>query len=114
MQPPEGASKPKRRTRASKGGSKASAAAAAQDEGDSSSMAVYDFDADLGGDDLGDDAAVDALAIDDPNKERVAKVTARKSQQVTQAHMCNYCNYTTPKRYLLSRHMKSHSEVRAS
>ena len=32
--------------------------------------------------------------------------------QVTQAHMCNYCNYTTPKRYLLSRHMKSHSEER--
>ena len=29
-----------------------------------------------------------------------------------QAHMCNYCNYTTPKRYLLSRHMKSHSEER--
>ena len=26
--------------------------------------------------------------------------------------MCNYCNYTTPKRYLLSRHMKSHSEER--
>ena len=32
--------------------------------------------------------------------------------QVTQAHMCNYCNYTTSKRYLLSRHMKSHSEER--
>ena len=32
--------------------------------------------------------------------------------KVTQAHMCNYCNYTTPKRYLLSRHMKSHSEER--
>ena len=26
--------------------------------------------------------------------------------------MCNYCNYTTSKRYLLSRHMKSHSEER--
>ena len=26
--------------------------------------------------------------------------------------MCNYCNYTTFKRYLLSRHMKSHSEER--
>ena len=25
---------------------------------------------------------------------------------------CNYCNYSTPKRYLLSRHMKSHSEDR--
>ncbi|RWS04673.1 Zinc-finger double domain containing protein 12-like protein [Dinothrombium tinctorium] len=27
-------------------------------------------------------------------------------------HMCNYCNYTSSKRYLLSRHMKSHSEER--
>jgi uncharacterized Zn-finger protein len=27
-------------------------------------------------------------------------------------HMCNYCNYTSNKRYLLSRHMKSHSEDR--
>ena len=32
--------------------------------------------------------------------------------QVSQAHMCNYCNYTTAKRYLLARHMKSHSEER--
>lgn len=29
-----------------------------------------------------------------------------------QAHRCNYCNYTTPKRYLLARHMKCHSEDR--
>ncbi len=36
----------------------------------------------------------------------------KKSQTVTQAHMCNYCNYTSAKRYLLSRHMKSHSEER--
>lgn len=27
-------------------------------------------------------------------------------------HMCSYCNYTTPKRYLLARHMKCHSEDR--
>ena len=26
--------------------------------------------------------------------------------------MCNYCNYTSPKRYLLTRHMKAHSEER--
>ena len=32
--------------------------------------------------------------------------------QTTQTHMCRYCNYTTGKRYLLSRHMKSHSEER--
>lgn len=28
------------------------------------------------------------------------------------SHMCSYCNYTTPKRYLLARHMKCHSEDR--
>ncbi|GAB6020448.1 hypothetical protein CHUAL_003141 [Chamberlinius hualienensis] len=43
---------------------------------------------------------------------RVVKLNTKKSQSVTQAHMCNYCNYTSPKRYLLSRHMKSHSEER--
>jgi len=26
--------------------------------------------------------------------------------------MCNYCNYTSPRRYLLARHMKAHSEER--
>lgn len=26
--------------------------------------------------------------------------------------MCSYCNYTSPKRYLLTRHMKTHSEER--
>lgn len=45
-------------------------------------------------------------------KVRTIKITPKKSQTVTQAHMCNYCNYTSPKRYLLSRHMKSHSEER--
>lgn len=38
--------------------------------------------------------------------------TAKKSQVSLAMHMCNYCNYTSPKRYLLSRHMKSHSEER--
>lgn len=41
------------------------------------------------------------------------RLTHKKSMQnITTAHMCNYCNYTSPKRYLLSRHMKSHSEER--
>ncbi len=109
-------------------------------------MAVYDFDGELG-DDLGGGGggaaaagggggggAVDAMEQLE-SKERVMKMTAKKSTQqvaggfphlnllrnkifeivyflqVTQHHMCNYCNYTSPKRYLLSRHMKSHSEV---
>lgn len=38
--------------------------------------------------------------------------TSKKSQVSLAMHMCSYCNYTSPKRYLLSRHMKSHSEER--
>ncbi|XP_045104046.1 transcriptional repressor CTCF-like [Portunus trituberculatus] len=44
--------------------------------------------------------------------KKMMRIIHKKSQTVTQAHMCNYCNYTSPKRYLLSRHMKSHSEER--
>lgn len=46
------------------------------------------------------------------DKSKIVKIIPKKSQTVTTAHMCNYCNYTSPKRYLLSRHMKSHSEER--
>jgi len=49
---------------------------------------------------------------DEDDKSKIIKLLPKKSQTVTQAHMCNYCNYTSPKRYLLSRHMKSHSEER--
>lgn len=38
------------------------------------------------------------------------KPAAAASQGNT--HMCSYCHYTTPKRYLLARHMKCHSEDR--
>ncbi|XP_056636747.1 transcriptional repressor CTCF-like [Diorhabda sublineata] len=67
-------------------------------------MAVYDFD------DAEDGGIIDSEAEDD--KSKIVKLIPRKSQVVAQAHMCNYCNYTSPKRYLLSRHMKSHSEER--
>ncbi|XP_076056495.1 uncharacterized protein LOC143034394 [Oratosquilla oratoria] len=49
---------------------------------------------------------------EDESEKKVMRIIHKKSQTVTQAHMCNYCNYTSPKRYLLSRHMKSHSEER--
>ena len=65
-------------------------------------IGVYDFKKENDFDDNNDNG------IDDKSKIRKIK----KSQQVTQDHMCNYCNYTTSKRYLLSRHMKSHSEER--
>lgn len=65
-------------------------------------LAVYDFE--------DNEAAVESEVEDD--KTKIIKFVPKKSQTVTQAHMCNYCNYTSPKRYLLSRHMKSHSEER--
>ncbi|XP_019867966.2 transcriptional repressor CTCF [Aethina tumida] len=74
-----------------------------QEDGDQD-MAVYDFDEGEEG------GVVDSENEDD--KGKIVKLIPRKSQVVTQAHMCNYCNYTSPKRYLLSRHMKSHSEER--
>ena len=39
-------------------------------------------------------------------KAKVDKLMVNKS------HKCNFCKYTTPKRYLLVRHLKSHSEER--
>lgn len=71
-------------------------------------MAVYDFETEND-----PDYEDEELSLD--NKAKVMKMLPpkRPSQVVGgQAHMCNYCNYTTPKRYLLSRHMKSHSEER--
>ena len=47
------------------------------------------------------------------NVKKVIKVTPKKTSSGMQAQlMCNYCNYTSPKRYLLTRHMKTHSEER--
>lgn len=76
-----------------------------QNETDDQDMAVYDFD------DQDGSVQMDSDVEDD--KSKIVKVVPRKSTQtVAQAHMCNYCNYTSSKRYLLSRHMKSHSEER--
>ncbi|XP_050300852.1 transcriptional repressor CTCFL [Anthonomus grandis grandis] len=76
------------------------------DEEDDQDMAVYDFD-----DQESSSVRMDSDLEDD--KSKIVKVVPRKNTQtVTQAYMCNYCNYTSSKRYLLSRHMKSHSEER--
>lgn len=70
-------------------------------------MSVYDFnEAEKHGEVVAEETGPDGI------KMRTIRITTKKSQTVTQAHMCNYCNYTSPKRYLLSRHMKSHSEER--
>ncbi|XP_013787698.1 zinc finger protein 37-like isoform X2 [Limulus polyphemus] len=71
-------------------------------------MSVYDFNE--VGEKYGE--VVKEEASPDGSKMRTIRISPKKSQTVTQAHMCNYCNYTSPKRYLLSRHMKSHSEER--
>lgn len=87
----------------------AAAAAAAPAEGEEAEgeqdLTVYDFE-----DNEDNEAPVESETEDD--KTKIIKFLPKKSQTVTQAHMCNYCNYTSPKRYLLSRHMKSHSEER--
>eukprot|EP00095_Tigriopus_kingsejongensis_P012704 snap_masked-scaffold22_size673200-processed-gene-5.2 protein:Tk12704 transcript:snap_masked-scaffold22_size673200-processed-gene-5.2-mRNA-1 annotation:"transcriptional repressor ctcf" len=75
------------------------------EDGEAGPSGVYDFDADDPGE-FDDDFEMDQA------KGKVLKASTKRSQMVVQKHMCNYCNYTTPKRYLLSRHMKSHSEER--
>jgi hypothetical protein len=85
-----------------------------------------------GGDEsMAQDEEVDDTDIDvKPNVSSVQKTPKRQKKSAANAtpkktklstptsasnsnqHMCNYCNYTSNKRYLLSRHMKSHSEER--
>lgn len=72
---------------------------------------VYEFD------EYEEDALED---VDDKSKivKILSQTTVKKSggqqaaPQGNNVHMCSYCNYTTPKRYLLARHMKCHSEDR--
>ncbi|KAK9499410.1 hypothetical protein O3M35_002452 [Rhynocoris fuscipes] len=79
-----------------------------KDKDDDQDLTVYDFD-----DQEEPNPVSGAESADESeDKSKVIKLMPKKSQTVTQAHMCNYCNYTSPKRYLLSRHMKSHSEER--
>lgn len=72
------------------------AAAAAAAEGEEAEgeqdLTVYDFE-----DNEDNEAAVESETEDD--KTKIIKFLPKKSQTVTQAHMCNYCNYTSPKRY---------------
>lgn len=57
-------------------------------------LTVYDFE-----DNEDNEAPAESEAEDD--KAKIIKFLPKKSQTVTQAHMCNYCNYTSPKRYFL-------------
>lgn len=76
-----------------------------EDKNEDQDLTVYDFDE-------GEEGGPSMESGDEDDKTKIVKIMPKKSQTVTQAHMCNYCNYTSPKRYLLSRHMKSHSEER--
>ena len=74
----------------------------------------YDFGENLRGE------VVEEIVEADGTIKRLVKITqvAPKSPTTISAIpfgdqlMCSYCNYTSPKRYLLSRHMKSHSDNR--
>jgi hypothetical protein len=48
------------------------------------------------------------------DKDKLKPLSKKSSAQASssQTHVCSYCNYSTPKRYLLARHMKCHSEDR--
>lgn len=65
-----------------------------------------------------DETNKEVYEFEEDNKDKLdVKPTfaapAKKTQSASAStHMCNYCNYTTSKRYLLARHMKSHSEDR--
>lgn len=66
---------------------------------------IYEFEEDAS-------QAAPSAPETDNSKRKTTQKSVKKSQVASQIHMCNYCNYTSPKRYLLSRHMKSHSEER--
>lgn len=75
---------------------------------------VYEFEEDEEEEAEDDDGTDEEATIKSQKRKATAASAkgAKKSQVSLAMHMCSYCNYTSPKRYLLSRHMKSHSEER--
>lgn len=59
-----------------------------------------------------DDEDEDDEDEDDDEDEAICPDVSATTKTGRGGHICNYCTYTTHKRYLLSRHMKSHSEDR--
>lgn len=70
---------------------------------------IYEFD-ELEEDALEDDDKSKVVKVVSSSNSRKGGGQAAASQGLT--HMCSFCNYSTPKRYLLARHMKCHSEDR--
>jgi hypothetical protein len=74
---------------------------------------VYDFDEYEGEEttEEGDDKAKIVKILSHATVKK-ANASGGVQSSSSQVHMCSYCNYNTPKRYLLARHMKCHSEDR--
>lgn len=86
-------------------------------EGDENmDMSVYDFKEEVKG--VGNVQTVEEEEEeceeeeDDGTQRKLMRLSPKKSHMMQAQLMCNYCNYTSPKRYLLTRHMKTHSEER--
>ena len=64
-----------------------------EDRDGDQNLAVYDFDEGEEG------GSAEGVSEDEDIKPRLSKGGLKKiTQTVSQAHMCNYCNYTSPKR----------------
>ncbi|XP_069113256.1 transcriptional repressor CTCF-like isoform X2 [Argopecten irradians] len=59
---------------------------------------------------------VEEIVQEDGSTRRVITIVPKRMSMPAVTHqaqlMCHYCDYTSPKRYLLMRHMKTHSEDR--
>ena len=76
-----------------------------QGDGDKN-LSVYDFKEEAR-------EITEEIIEEDGTTKRIVKITPKKMLHPSPSHlMCQYCNYTSPKHYLLTRHMKSHSEDR--
>ncbi|XP_046558877.1 zinc finger protein 184-like [Haliotis rubra] len=71
-------------------------------------MSVFDFKEEAR------EISTEEIIDEDGTTKRILKITPKRAFATGSPNqlMCHYCNYTSPKRYLLSRHMKSHSEER--
>uniref|UniRef100_A0A182X533 C2H2-type domain-containing protein n=1 Tax=Anopheles quadriannulatus TaxID=34691 RepID=A0A182X533_ANOQN len=70
-------------------------------QGDSKDNEIYDFE------------DPDYIVQEEQEPAKKTQTRGKRTQQSTgSTYMCNYCNYTSNKLFLLSRHLKTHSEDR--
>uniref|UniRef100_A0A182J9F9 C2H2-type domain-containing protein n=1 Tax=Anopheles atroparvus TaxID=41427 RepID=A0A182J9F9_ANOAO len=82
------------------------------DDGKNKSTIVADTGDDGGDLVTGEDEIYDFEDSDFIVEETSASTKKPARSKSETVHMCNYCNYTTSKMFLLSRHLKTHSEDR--